>query len=173
MSNYILFDDEENLDIIKEVKELSGDNTENSNEIEKTQIDNEPEFQTFGQFNIDADWLSSSYNELRQLHETYEIKLLRENLYEIFVNSDFYEKYKSGAKVVKQDLLPVFLHFYDNITEKNRYTNHEKFIEIADFMSMNYEMLYKELPILYKQKIVTDVDEQYKLFDKRKTQKLF
>ena len=70
-------------------------------------------------------------------------------------------------------MLKIFLYFYDNITEKQRYTSVEKFLEIADFMNMNYEMMYKELPMLYKQNLISELDKKYKIFSKKKVHKLF
>ena len=54
-----------------------------------------------------------------------------------------------------------------------RYTNVEKFLEIADFMNINYEVLYKELSMMYKQNLLAELDNQYHLFEKRKVHKLF
>lgn len=132
-----------------------------------------PEFQTFGKFSVDDNWVEKFNNEIRIPHESYELKLLREDLYDIFVNSDFYEKYAKIKKVPKQDMLRIFLYFYDNIKEKERYTVVEKFLEIADFMFMNYEIMYKELPMIYKQNLIAELDKKYTIFDKRKFHKLF
>lgn len=135
-------------------------------------VDDE-EFQFFGKFALNDDWVESFNNELRQPHESYEIELLRDDLYEIFINSDFYEKYSKLRKVPRQDMLKIFLYFFDNIKEKERYTNVEKFIEICNFMEMSYDIVYKELPVLYKQNLIIELDKKFKIFDKHKVHKLF
>lgn len=140
-----------------------------------TNHDNEDgyDFQFFGKFAVNEDWVEKYNGEIRIPHESHELRLLREDLYNIFVNSVYYEKYGKIKKVSKQDMLKVFLYFFDNIQEKQRYTIVDKFIEIVDFMNMNYDVMYKELPMLYKQNLIAELDNTYNIFDKRKIHKLF
>jgi hypothetical protein len=135
--------------------------------------DDSSEYQHFGKFSVNEDWVSKYNEEIRTPHESYELKLLREDMYTVFVNSTFFEKYEKIKKVPKQDMLKIFLYFNDNVDVKNRYTSVEKFLEIADFMNMNYETLYKELPMIYKQNLIAELDKKYKIFNKRKVHKLF
>lgn len=130
-------------------------------------------FQQFGKFGVNEDWVTRFNEETRQSHESYETKLLREDLYRIFTESYFYEKHTKTKKVPKQDMLKIFLYFYDNIRNSERYTAVEKFIEIANFMEMNFDILYKELPMVYKQNLIAELDKKYNIFDKRKVHKLF
>ena len=169
--------DEENYDVDEIFEqELSSDNMSNKAseilEIENLSSD-DSEFQYFGQFAVNNDWMTENYGELKSTHESFEIKQLRENIYDIFRDSVYFNKYANDGKVAKQDMLTVFLYFYDRIKDKDRYSNVEKFIEIADFMNMNYTVLYKELPLLYKQKIIFDIDSKLGILKTKNLKKLF
>jgi len=167
-----LFDEDNPLDEI----EPSFENMDEQTEIENNNNnDGEFEFQLFGTFAVDENWMTKNYSELRYLHETFEMEKLKNNLYDIFVESRFYEKYKDySSKVTKQDLLDIFLHFYENIEDGDRYSEMDKFCEIADFFGINYDLLYKEIPITIKQKLIVDMDEKYQMLNGgTKVKKLF
>jgi len=138
----------------------------NNDEVDDTN------YESFRKFEVDSSWLNK-YDDFRETHESYEIKVLREDLYDTFTKSFFYEKYKNLRKVQKQDVLDIFLHFYDNIPEGERYTLTEKFLEIANFMNINFDILYKELPMIYKQRLISEMNQKYKIFSNRKVNKLF
>ena len=132
-------------------------NIETTEELEfflESESDDGSTFQQFGKFGVNEDWVSKFNEETRQAHESYETKLLREDLYKIFTESYFYEKHIKTKKVPKQDMLKIFLYFYDNVKNPERYTTVEKFIEIANFMEMNFDILYKELPMVYKHNLI-------------------
>jgi hypothetical protein len=70
-------------------------------------------------------------------------------------------------------MLNVYLYFLDRIEEPERYTASEKFIAIASFMKMNFEVMYRELPILYKEAIVKELNNKYHMISNKKAHNLF
>jgi len=161
----------------------NNNNNDNNKNIEKDKFDefnkiinndevDDTNYENFRKFEVNSSWLSR-YDDFREAHESYEMKALREDLYNIFIKSFFYEKYINLRKVQKQDVLDIFLHFYDNISEGQRYTFMEKFLEIANFMNINLDVLYKELPMIYKQRLINEMDKKYKILSNRRVNKLF
>lgn len=142
------------------------------NETE-SQDDGEGEFQQFGRFAIDEDWMTSRYSEATNAHESFENKRLEEDLYEIFLASPFVTKYDGNKKVAKNDMINVYLYFLDRVKESDRYTAVEKFVAITSFMKMNIESMYRELPILHKEAILKELNRKYHIITNKKSHNLF
>ena len=49
----------------------------------------------------------------------------------------------------------------------------EKFVNIAEFMSMSYDVLYEELAPTYKEKLLKELDLKYGIFKKKRIHRLF
>lgn len=133
----------------------------------------EIEFEFFGKMKIDDDWKEKYENNHYRSRDYYEDKKLQENLYEIFKNAPFYEKYKKIKKVKKDEILTIFNYFIERIEEPERYGAIDKFLSIATFMNMNFKILYKELSSTYKQQILKEFDEKYDIFKAKKLKRLF
>lgn len=130
-------------------------------------------FQKFGKFAVDENWLNSDKKEMFNSHEEYENKMLEENLYDIFKNSPFNNKYEGNKKVPKHEMVLVYLYFLDRISNPVRYTAVEKFIAIASFMKMNFETMYRELPIVYKEELLKEFNKKYQILTNKRSHKLF
>jgi len=131
------------------------------------------EFQKFGTFAIDSNWLDSNKKETLNPHEEYENKMLENNLYDIFINAPFSRKYEGNKKVPKHEMINVYLYFLDRIEKPTRYTSVEKFIAIVLFMKMNFETMYRELPIIYKEEILKELNKKYHMLSNKRSHKLF
>lgn len=131
-------------------------------------------FQRFGKFAVDSDWMEKNNRESRNSYEEYEMKLLEEDLYKIYKNSPFAEKYEGNKKVPKHELVYVYLYFIDRLENPHRYTAVEKYLAIVGFMKMNYETMYRELPIVYKEEILKELNKKYHVISKdKRSHKLF
>lgn len=126
------------------------------------------EFQQFGKFAVDADWIEKNNNDVRNSYEEFELKQLEENLYDIYVNAPFFDKYEGNKKVLKHELVHVYLYFIDRIEDPSRFSPVDKFIAIASFMKMNFEVMYRELPIVYKEEILKELNKKYNMISKDK-----
>lgn len=131
------------------------------------------EFQQFGKFAVDENWLYSNRNETRNPYDEFESSVLEENLYEIFLASPFVDKYEGNKKVPKHEMLNVYLYFLDRIKETSRFTAVEKFISISLFMKMNFEAMYRELSIVHKEEILKELNRKYFTLSNKRAHKLF
>jgi len=100
-------------------------------------------------------------------------KALEEDLYDIFVVSPFYEKYRTLRKLDKNELLKIYYHFKHEIVKLNKYSTAEVFMAFAEFFQVNYDVFYGELGVLDKEELLKEVSEKYGLQKKIKTKKLF
>jgi hypothetical protein len=127
----------------------------------------EIEYEVFGKIQVHEKFLP------RDVFEEYTDNKLQDELYDIFTKSDFYEEYSKNKKVVRSDVSRVYYHFDDNLQNTKSISPVEKFIAIAEFMSIPYEQLYEELAPVYKEALLRELDEKYKIFTKRKIKRLF
>jgi hypothetical protein len=101
-------------------------------------------------------------------------KKLNEDLYEIYANSPYFDNTKKTKKLSSgYGMVEVFLYFLDRIEEPEQYSFVERFNEIASFMEMDIKSLYNQMPVLYKQRIIAELDRKYNILKNKKIHKLF
>jgi hypothetical protein len=98
---------------------------------------------------------------------------LQEYLLEIFKQAPFYEEYVSLKKIPKGESCKLFYYFEETLSQTRDMRMMEKFIAVADFMEMSYEVLYKEISIKHKEIILKEMDEEYGIFKRKKIHRLF
>jgi hypothetical protein len=125
------------------------------------------EYEVFGKISVKADFVS------RDAHDEYVEGILQEDIYEIFINSIYYEEFSKNKKVSKSEAANIYYYFDDRLPANDDITAIEKFINIAEFMSIPYEVLYNELAPVYKEKLLRELDNKYQIFSKRKIKRLF
>jgi len=101
------------------------------------------------------------------------IQLLNDEIYKIFVDSPYYEKYKNPKRVDKNDMLKMYYYFKDAIMKIKNFSVTEMFIGFAEFFQINYDQLYGEIRVLDKEALLKELNEKYSLKDKIKTKRLF
>lgn len=126
------------------------------------------EFEYFGEIKIDN---PDSY--VGDLFEEYLSSTFQERLYEIFHESPFYENFSKNKRVSKNEVMLIYYYFEEKLNSDNQLTPIEKFIGIAEFMNIPYEMLYQEMPPTYKEYVLKELDKKYDIFSKRKIKRLF
>lgn len=127
----------------------------------------EIEYEVFGKIQVHEKFLP------QDIFQEYVNNKLQDELYEIFVTADFYEEYSKNKKVVRSDVARVYYYFDNNLENTKEISSIEKFIAIAEFMSISYEQLYEELAPVYKEVLLRELDEKYKIFSKRNIKRLF
>jgi hypothetical protein len=127
----------------------------------------EIEYEVFGKIQVHDKFLP------KDVFEEYTNTKLQDELYEIFVSSEFYEEYSKNKKVVRSDVSRVYYHFDDSLQNTKAISPIEKFIAIAEFMSIPYEQLYEELAPVYKEALLRELDKKYKIFSKKNIKRLF
>lgn len=105
--------------------------------------------------------------------EVHVLKMLEDNIYALFLNSKYYEKYKNPKKVDKSDMIKMYYFFKDDLQKQNSYSAVEIFIGFAEFFQVNYEQLYGEVSVKDKENLLKELHNSYGLTSKIKTKKLF
>jgi len=127
----------------------------------------EVEYEAFGKLNIKSEFTSGD------LYDEYNESKIQQDIYKIFTESKYYEEYSKSKKVPKSEIADMFYYFDERIPETGEVTIVEKFINVAEFMSMSYDDLYKSLGPSYQEKILRELDNKYGIFKKRKIKRLF
>jgi hypothetical protein len=127
----------------------------------------EVEYEVFGKISIKGDHSTGdSYDE-------YNEKKLQEEIYNIFIDSNYYQEYIKNKKVPKSEVAEIYYYFDERIPHSDEISAVERFINIAEFMNLSYEVLYQELAPVYKEKLLRELDNKYGIFTKRKIKRLF
>jgi|AntAceMinimDraft_18_1070375.scaffolds.fasta_scaffold07482_5 hypothetical protein len=101
------------------------------------------------------------------------LKLLDERIYEYFVDSPFYEKYKNPKRVDKIDLIKMYYYFKDLLIAEKSFSIVQIFMGFAEFFQINYDQLYTEIGVLDKESLLKELNDKFSLNKKIKTKKLF
>ena len=102
-------------------------------------------------------------------------KAINELLYEIYLNSEFYNKYgNSYKKIEKADIANVYYYFKHEMEKNTIFTITEIFLGITEFFELNYNTMYNDIiSIQDKEKILDEMTEMYGLNKKLSCKKLF
>lgn len=96
---------------------------------------------------------------------------LNEKLNEIFGQSRWIAL--NPDKKVPKDLIPmIFQDLFEGL-EETQFTYVEKFVTICDYMKINYNKAYECIHMKYKEKIVLEMEQKYKVLTKKKIKKIF
>jgi len=98
---------------------------------------------------------------------------LQQHLLEIFKGAPFFQNFANTRKIPKGDSAKIFYYFETELDTTRDLRLMEKFISVADFMEMSYEVLYKELSIKHKETLLKEMDEEYGIFKKKNIHRLF
>jgi len=112
---------------------------------------------------------------LRECYDAYEYsrsKKLEELVDEYFKNTEHGKIFINKKKIPKQSIPQVFVSIREQFTE-NDFTGSEIFTTIADYFGINYEVLYENIPSVYRAELVKELDEKYHILKKKGVKKLF
>jgi hypothetical protein len=118
-------------------------------------------------FSLYEDQLGENMIEIRTL------KMLDDELYKIFEQSPYFEKYKKPKRADGNDRVKMYYYFKERLLEQKKYSNMEIFIAFAEFFQVNYDQLYSEVGVLDKENLLRELNQKYGLSHKIKTKKLF
>jgi hypothetical protein len=118
-------------------------------------------------FNLYEDQLGDNIVENRTL------KMLDDEMYEIFEASPYFEKYKKPKRADGNDRVKMYYYFKEKLLKRKKYTNMEIFIAFAEFFQVNYDQLYSEVGVLDKEGLLRELNEKYGLTHRIKTKRLF
>jgi len=101
------------------------------------------------------------------------LKMLDNEMYDIFEKSPYYEKYKKPKRADGNDRIKMYYYFKEKLLEQRKYTNMEIFIAFAEFFQVNYDQLFNEVGVLDKEGLLHELNEKYGLSHRIKTKRLF
>ena len=114
-------------------------------------------------------------DNLKECYDSYEYnrkKNLEEKVDHFFNESEFGKLLGNKKKLPKQVLPQVFISIRERFNNKD-YTGSEIFTTIADYFGINYEALYENIPSIYREELVKELDEKYGVLKKRGVKRLF
>lgn len=158
-----------------EIFEEENENMKEDKIINNSYNTGEIEYEAFtGAMKID-DRVSSLYEDQHSenMFETRTLKTLNEEIYKIFKESPFYEKYKNPKRVDKGDMVKMYYFFKDKLLKEKAYSNAQIFMAFAEFFQINYDQLYKEIGVLDKEGLLRELNSHKGLKKKIKTKRLF
>lgn len=116
---------------------------------------------------LHEDQLGDNIVEVRTL------KMLENEMYEIFSSSPYFEKYKKPKRADGSDRVKMYYYFKQKLLDQKKYSNIDIFIAFAEFFQVNYDQLYNEVGVLDKENLLKELNEKYGLSHKIKTKRLF
>lgn len=151
------------------------------NELKEDKIINnsynqgEQTYQDFGAVMKVHDSVLSLYDDQlgENIIENRVLKMLDDEMYEIFEKSPYFEKYKKPKRADGNDRIKMYYYFKEKLLKNGNYTNMEIFIAFAEFFQVNYDQLYAEVGVLDKEGLLKELNEKYGLSNRIKTKKLF
>jgi hypothetical protein len=142
--------------------------------INNTYNQGEQAFEDFGTMKVDDSVFSLYEDQLGDnIIENRTIKMLDDEMYNIFQKSPYFEKYKKPKRADGNDRIKMYYYFKENLLKQKKYTNMEIFIAFAEFFQINYDQLYNEVGVLDKEGLLRELNEKYGLTHRIKTKRLF
>lgn len=130
------------------------------------------EFEFFGEIKVKDEFDYTSPKFTDNSYANWETSVIQELLYDIFKDAPFKEKYSKIKKVPKSEMYDIYYYFDENLPE-GKYSGVQRFTQIAEFMKMNYKVLFNLLSPIDKQRIIKELDDEYNVLGKRKIKRLF
>jgi hypothetical protein len=176
--------DSDDFDENEETNEFSGDYSDEYSDNKESNLNNDKifgnafnsgdtEFEVFGKLKIHSDYnvFDSEFSD--NSYESYEKSELENAIYEIFLEAPFYDKYNRIKQVPKSEMIKIYYYFADEIRKTKRFTVIDTFMEICNFMNLNYKDMFHNLLPNDKQLLLKELDEMFGILEKRKIKKLF
>jgi len=125
------------------------------------------EYEVFGEIKLHEDTTPGD------AYEEYIEQKIQEDIYRIFKESPYYSSSGKPTKVNRSAVAEIYYYFEEKLPDAEDISAVDKFTHIADFMGIQYEVLYGEISPVHKEKILRELDQKYAVFSKRKIKRLF
>ena len=130
------------------------------------------DFEEFNIPQVESFYAEKNLEDCYNSHEYERDKNLHAKIDVYFIEGEFYELLKEKKKIPKQNIPLVFVSIREQF-KGNDYSDSEIFSAFAEYFSMNYEILYENVPAIYREALVKELDQKYGILKKRGIQKLF
>ena len=114
-------------------------------------------------------------DNLRDCYDSYEYTRninLEVLIDEYFKNTEHGKIFAGKKKIPKQSLPQVFVSIREQF-KGNDYTGSEIFSAIADYFGLNYEVLYNNIPSVYRAELVKELDDKFGILKRKGLKRLF
>jgi len=101
------------------------------------------------------------------------LKMLETEMYEIFKDSPWFEKYKKPKRADGNDRIKMYYYFKEKLLMERKYSNKDIFIAFAEFFQVNYDQLYDEVSVSDKEDLLKEMNEGGRFAHRIKTKRLF
>jgi hypothetical protein len=125
------------------------------------------EYEVFGEIKLHEDSTPGD------AYEEYIEQKIQEDIYNIFRASPYYSGESKPTKVSRSAVADIYYYFEERLPDSEDISATDKFTHIADFMGIQYEVLYDEISNVHKEKILRELDKKYAIFTKKKIKRLF
>jgi hypothetical protein len=130
------------------------------------------DYEVFSFPKVDTFYADSNLEDCYDSFE-YNRKMSLEGLVDSYFKNTIYGKmFAFKKKIPKQILSQVFMSIRDQFVGTD-YTGSEMFISIAEYFGINYETLYENIPSVYREELVRELDQKYSMLKKKRIRKLF
>ena len=119
---------------------------------------------------VSSQYEDQTTDDIEGYHNT---RMLDKEVYDIFLKSPYYAKYKNPKKIDKNDLVKMYYYFKELLVKSQKYTHVEIYIAFSEFFQVNYDVLYSEIGVLDKEALLRELSEKYKVKHKITTKRLF
>lgn len=159
----------------EEEQEQENQNMKEDKIINNSYNTGEIEYEAFSATMKIDDRVSALYEDQysENMFELRTIKSLNEEIYKLFLESPFHEKYQNPKRVDKGDMVKMYYYFKERLVKEKSYSNSQIFMGFAEFFQINYDQLYNEIGVLDKEGLLRELNSHKGMKNKIQTKKLF
>jgi len=118
---------------------------------------------TYADKHMESYYNSSEYHARMEIMEVIDV---------FFSQSEIGKTIGLKKKIPKQMLSKIYLLLKDAF-KPNELSEADYFTSVADYFGMSYEILYSNIPAIYREYIVKEMDDKYSILKRRGLKKLF
>ena len=132
----------------------------------------EIEYSNYTQIKIDDNFIEERSDIYYNAHEHFRVEMLNNMIGDIWNKTEWSENYEQTKKVAKHDLSEIY-SFIKHKFKDDTYSNSDVFVGIADFLDIDYKILYEMITPKFKQEIIKELDDKFHVLKRRRIYKLF
>ena len=130
------------------------------------------DFEEFDLPKVDSFYADSNLEDCYDAFEYARKKHLEELVDRYFSESQYYTEFLSKKKIPKQ-IIPLVFESIRGRFVGIEYSGSEIFSTIAEYFGLNYELLYENIPSIYREQLVRELDDKYHMLKRRGVKRLF
>jgi hypothetical protein len=132
----------------------------------------EIDYEQFDLPQVDPIYADKNLQDCYNSQEYYRQKKLAEIIDKYFRETEFASSLIAKRKIPKMLLGKIFISIREKFTN-SEYTGVEIFIGIGEYFNLNYELLYENIPAIYRAELVKELDNKYGILKRKGVKKLF